>query len=155
MEKAFVDTTILVDILLKSVPRQRSAKEALKQFEYSELPVYAIRELWCGALHYYAWFHNVVVTSESVSHAVRRLQCLAMTPQRHRTGTGLEAFAEGMSRSPFRQMALAELVGKYGPTARLDELEKDFLRLDLKARIFQAWRKRREVTDAVVEELSC
>ena len=58
MSKAFVDTTILTDSLLKDGAVAKTPKKGLKQFEITELPVYAIKEFKSGPLKNFKWFHN-------------------------------------------------------------------------------------------------
>ena len=60
IERCYLDTTILVEALLKSRARRRKAADAVRQFSSSMLPVYAIKEFKCGALETYVWLHNGV-----------------------------------------------------------------------------------------------
>ena len=104
MARAFVETTVLVDALLK----RRSdtgikAIEALRRFETTELPVYAIKEFQSGPLKNFAWFHNKLATTKSFAAAVTALQKMAMTPRRYTVATALEGLreaAEGFGSIP-------------------------------------------------------
>jgi len=66
MAKAYLDTTILVDILLKNgfEPGQK-AQQALEKFDKVELHGYAIKEFKAGALKNFAWMHNKLVATKS------------------------------------------------------------------------------------------
>ena len=87
MKKAFVDTTILVDLLLKSGQQNARAKAALKQFDTAELPVYAIKELSAGPLQYFAWLHNKFVVLGSYAETIDALQRMSRSPKRYLTST--------------------------------------------------------------------
>ncbi len=50
--KAFVDTTILTNRLIKFREEKKEAKDALAKYEITELPVYAIKEFKAGPLDY-------------------------------------------------------------------------------------------------------
>lgn len=58
MSKAFVDTTILADALLKPGEVEQLTKTALLRYTTTELPVYAIKEFKAGVLKNYIWFYN-------------------------------------------------------------------------------------------------
>ncbi|MBI4596305.1 MAG: hypothetical protein HY730_08025 [Candidatus Tectomicrobia bacterium] len=155
MKKAFVDTTILVDLLLKSGQQNVRAKAALKQFDTAELPVYAIKELSAGPLQYFAWLHNKFVVLGSYAETIDALQRMSGSPKRYLTSTAIQVLVEAAKNPSNSAITSRELVEEYGPEADLDKMLKDRYRLSIKTMVYKAWSKRRKVTDAVVEELSC
>jgi predicted nucleic acid-binding protein len=153
MEKAFVDTTILVDALLKAGEDCAKAKTALQRFAVTELPVYAIKEFQQGALRHFIWFHNKLQQQKSFIKAIRALQRMSLTPRRYTTATAIEALhvaANAGSRAD-----LKDLVEKYGHQANLDRILCDRYRLALRYRISHAWNRRRNLTTRVVGPLAC
>src|SRR5271169_2051212 len=91
MSKAFVETTVLTDALLKSGVPSRTAKRAIARFETSLLPLYAIKEFKAGPLRAFVWVHNKLVAGRSFSATLDVLQRLSRTPQRYLTSTAIEA----------------------------------------------------------------
>ena len=68
MAKAFVDTTILADALLKKGDSGVAARGALQRYDKTELPVYAIKELKAVPIRNMAWFHNKLVSTRSFTN---------------------------------------------------------------------------------------
>ena len=150
--KAFVDTTILTDVLLKPGPVGDSARAALGHFESTELHCYAIKEFKAGPLTNFVWFHNVLVNERSFWKSVHRLQRMSLTPRKYTTSTALEALREAARLEDTR---LVNLVEQYGPDANLDSVLCDRFRLSLNILIKKAWKRRRTVTTDVVGALAC
>jgi len=156
MSKAFVDTTILVDVLLKTGSQHNNAKTVLESFDETELPVYAIKEFSGGALQNFVWLHNKFVQTGSFSKTIGMLHAVSRTPKRYLTSTAIEALQEAVASAPESKMTAKELYEKYGDdAATLDAIQADSYRLELKARILDAWSRRRAVTSSVVEKLDC
>jgi hypothetical protein len=151
MAKAFVETTVLTDALLKPGIRANSANAAIRRFEESLLPVYAIKELKAGPLHHYVWFHGKLVTTGSWKSTLAQLRKMAQTPRRYWVSTAVEALEAAANRP----VALGDLVKKYGKSATDDEVICDRYRLTLHAIIMRGWRKRRGLVSTVVDELDC
>jgi hypothetical protein len=148
--KAFLDTTILADALLKQRGQGPAARAALTKFQETQLPVYAIKEFKAGILSYYVWFHNKVVVAprwEDVIDAIRSLW-----RQRNRQAAGLQALSD--FESSIGKAMPARLAAKY-PHSDESAIKKDEARLWLKTLIMSAWRKRRSLTTRVVAPLSC
>jgi hypothetical protein len=89
--KAFVETSVLTDALLKPGVRSSAAISAINGFDESLLPVYAIKEFKAGPLRKFCWFHAKLSTTKSFSRSVEQLRRMASTPQRYFTSTALEA----------------------------------------------------------------
>jgi hypothetical protein len=154
VNKAFLDTTILADILLKpGAPSATAAKAALGRFDSTLLPVYAIKEFKAGPLLNFVWFHNKLVSLNSIEKAIGALQTVSRSPHRYKTATALEALRASAYSSA--RTRLDQLCEKYGATATKDCVERDECRLAIKSLVFRAWRRRRSVTSEVVEPLSC
>jgi hypothetical protein len=153
MTNAFVETTILVDVLLKEGQRRKNAETALLAFDRTLLPVYAIKELKAGALRNFIWVHNKLVETGSYQETLAAIQRVSMSPRRYLPATAVEALAT--IGQQYRKLSPADFVEKYGSDATMDSCLYDHARLVLKRRIFAAWRKRRKVTDEVVCDLPC
>lgn len=154
MTKAYVETTVLTDALLKPGPRSNSAKSALRRYEASLLPVYSIKEFKAGPLHHYVWFHGKLVTTKSWEKTLMQLRKTAMSPFRSRwVSTAVEALEAAAHKD--RNTTLGHLIGKYGMLATDDVVRCERYRYSLRSIIMRAWKLRRKLTSAVVDELSC
>ena len=153
MAKAFVETTVLVDALLKSDDSSRAARQAIRRYDQVELPVYAIKEFRDGPLRNFVWFHNKLVTTRSFANAIGALQRMSLTPRRYTTATALEALRDAARK--VGSVTAAQMVKEYGPAAKMDAILCDRFRLSLRAAIARAWRKRRSLASEVVCPLAC
>jgi hypothetical protein len=154
VSKAYVETTVLTDALLKPGARADAAKSAIHRYQESLLPVYSIKEFKAGPLRHYVWFHGKLVTTKSWEQTLTQLRKTAMSPFRARwVSTAVEALEAAAHKN--RAVTLEQLVGKYGALAKEDAVLCDRYRLSLRLIIMKAWRKRRELTTAVIDELSC
>lgn len=152
--KAFLDTTVLTDILLKAT-KGRVARASLATFDETLLPVYAIKEFKEGPLRYYRWAYNTLQTTKSFADTLAALHSIASTPQRNLTLTAIEALIEASGSTLKGQLTRSELVSLFGSKATPDESLADAFRLSIKVRIYNAWDERRKVTTRVVNELAC
>lgn len=153
MTKAYIDTSVYTDALLKRDDRGDRARSAISTFTHTELPVYAIKEFKAGPLTYYAYLHNKFERTRSHSKTLGALAALAATPQRYRLSTALGALAD-ISKS-LGSKTNDQLIAKYGNSAKQDLMLSDEYRLMCRALIFRAWRRRRSLTSHVVQPLSC
>src|ERR1039457_4123965 len=144
MSKAFIDTTVYTDALLKSGEIKKAAITALKHFEITEIPVYAIKEFKAGPLKNFTWMHNKLATTGSYKNSIAALHAMSRTPKRYTTSTAIEALKE--SASSIANQTPASLGAKYGMLASLDKILCDELRISIKTLIFKAWKKRRKIT---------
>ena len=151
MSKAFVDTTILSNVLLKTGDIHDAAVKALSKYDETLLPVYAIKEFKAGPLGNFAYIHNKLVTTNSYSKTLSALQALSRTPQRHKTATALEALAEASEDA--KNHITKEKLEKYGKDP--DSMMCELSRLSIKVLIFKSWKKRRNVTTDIVCPLPC
>ena len=58
LRSAYVDTTILTDVLLKKGEAHDDALAALAKFDVTQLPLYAIKEFKRGPLNNYRWMYK-------------------------------------------------------------------------------------------------
>jgi len=155
MAKAFVDTTVLTNILLKSSDVSgKDAKALVARYRESELPVYAIKEFKSGPLRNFAWMHNKLAGTKSFFQAIAALQKMSLTPRRYTTATALEALREA-TRKLMKPQTAADLAAQYGDSGSLDLFLCDQFQNALKASIYRAWNRRRQITTAVVGPLNC
>jgi hypothetical protein len=151
--KAYVETTILTDALLKPGVRAAAAISAIRTFQESLLPVYAIKEMKAGPLHHYVWLHGKLVTTGSWEKTLEQLRRMATTPRRYWVSTAVEALEAAAHTN--RRVTLHELVEKYGTTATDDAVRCDRYRLSLRSIIMRGWKQRRKLTTSIVDELEC
>ena len=150
MTRAYLDTTILADALLKRGASRDNALTALKRYESIEFPVYAIKEFKAGALYGWVWLHNKLADTRSRAKTLAAIRSV-MAYRRNLPATALEALSDlGLQeKTTFRA-----LQRQYGADADPDVAEADRLRSAARVRIFLAWRNRRSLGSAVVP-LSC
>jgi hypothetical protein len=153
MNKAFIDTTVLTDALIKTGEARKSALDALKIFSQTELPVFAIKEFKAGPIKNFAWMHNKLVILGSCEKALAALQRMSRTPRRYTTSTAIEALKE--AAGSISKQTMGGLSKKYGETASPDRVLCDEFRLSIRTAISKAWKKRRSVTTNVVLPLLC
>jgi hypothetical protein len=153
MSKAFLDTTILADALLKPGETEVTTKAALRRYDTTELPVYAIKEFKAGPFNNFIWFYNKLALTNSFYDALKALHGMSLTPKRHTTATAIEALMASAHMT--RTLTGDDMVDRYGEPAKLDRFLSDQFRLSLRTRIAFAWRRRRNVASQVVIPLSC
>lgn len=153
MSKAFLDTTILTDVLLKpGSPAASAARDALARFDSTQIPTYAIKEFKAGPLRNFVWFHNKLVLY-SLDSTLAALQRMSRSPRRYLTSTAIEALR--VCAYKFSKEKLSNLITKYGSQATEGEVLRDQYRLAAKMAVLKAWRKRRRVASEVVCPLAC
>jgi hypothetical protein len=153
MSKAFVDTTILTDALLKPGTKAEAAKTALRRYQRTLLPVYAIKEFKAGPLRYFRWLHNKCAVFKSYAAVLGALHGISRTPQRYLTSTAIEALQ--LFATQWKDVTPTALSKKYGHDADMDFVLSDSLRLSIRTQIDLAWDERREITTEIVDELDC
>jgi predicted nucleic acid-binding protein len=151
VSRAFVDTTVLANILLKRDASRETCLRALERYTSTETPTYALKELKAGPLYNWIWLHNKCVASKSYRDVIRALSAMARSRRRNLPLTALEAWGE-VANLP--SSTLRGLVERYGADADQDMVLADRMRLSLRRRIQTAWRDRRTVA-SVVHPLPC
>jgi hypothetical protein len=146
-KSCFVDTTVLVEALLKPMANRKKARATIRQYERSMLPAYAIKELKCGPLKHFIWLHNKFSETKSFSRTLRAIQRAFMRP--YQQGTALEALQVGA------ELLIGAELSHANTPRQTDLAMADSFRLALRRRIDLAWRERRKLTSEVTDELSC
>jgi len=152
-DNAFVDTTVFTDALLKEGERKERAEQALAAFDESKLPIYAIKEFKAGPLQHYVYLYNKLSKTDSLAKTIEALKRLPHPYHTRKQSTALEALQA--VRTEIGQENLSEITEEASGNPDLDSLVTDRLRLGVKRRILKAWRKRRDLTSDVVNELPC
>lgn len=147
MTKAYIETTVLTNILLKpGSPKEARAKTALTRYSSTLLPVYSVKEWKAGPLQNYAYFHNKLVTTKSLANTISALNSLSYSP--YKKGTSFEALeaATRLDTGP----AAATATG----TER-DREASDRYRLAVASLILRSWRRRRKVMTHCIQDIEC
>ena len=138
MSDAYIETTVLTDLLLKPRSRkQQRAKAALKRYQDTLLPVYSIKEWKAGPLDKFAHLHDKLVVTKSYRDTFQTVSEWSG----YLKSTAMEGLAAALQLSKNK--------------ARTDEEMADSCRLALVSLIMRSWRKRRHMTTRVVDELAC
>ena len=152
MTDAYLDTTILTDVLLKTGSIRDAAIAALKRYEHTLLPVYAIKEFKAGPLRNFVWMHNKLASLGSFEKALAALHAMSRTPKRYVVSTALEALKS--SAGSIASCTSEDLLKKYG-IASIDEIMCNEYRIAIKVAVLKAWKRRHRVTTEVVDPLPC
>jgi hypothetical protein len=146
VSKAFLDTTILVDGLLKRGEPRTKALAALRRYDFAEFPIYAIKEFKAGALYNWVWLYNKLKDTGSHAKTLAAIKAV-MAYKKNRAATALEGLAE-LERG--QRATFGDLQAEYGKQADPDSVAAERLRLAARVRIFTAWRKRNSLGTPVV-----
>jgi hypothetical protein len=143
MDKAYVETTILAECLLKAGPVSKEARKKIALYKESILPVYAIKEWKAGQLTAYVYVHNKLQGTGSFSQTNWALSRLYRRPRYQSTAFELWAYTAGklphassISDNPDQELA-------------------DRFRLIIRTEITRAWSRRRKLCSATVDDLEC
>jgi hypothetical protein len=139
--KAYIDTTILTDALLKQDSQGDTARNAFKNYSETILPVYAIKEFQAGPLQYHIWLHDKLALTKSLKMTPLDAVNAIIGYQKNRAKTSLHALTSLLAAGTSRAMTDEELA--------------DLFRMATAGLIIRAWNKRRRLTSSVTDELSC
>jgi hypothetical protein len=146
MSDAYIETTILTDLLLKpKTPKQARATAALQRFDETLLPVYSIKEWKAGPLAHFARVHDKLLLTGSLKDT---LVAISIVPAGYRKSTSTEAIAAAAVSAESRLKTYVGLGSR-------DQDMADCYRYALYSLIKRSWRKRRTITDKVVDDLDC
>jgi hypothetical protein len=147
--KAYVETTVLTDALLKpGSKKEATAKAALNRYSETLLPVYSIKELKAGPLDYYSYVHDKLVQTHSFARTFAAINSLNPVKYGRRKSTYHEALAAAVQLDANSPTAVQ-------PGSVLDEELADRYRLSLAVLITLSWQKRRKVTTETIQDLEC
>jgi len=138
--KAYIDTTVLTDALLKQDHQGQAARKALKDYSETLLPVYAIKEFQAGPLQYHIWLHNKLAQTKSLSMTMNAISAI-IGWQNNRAKTALQVLSSLIALGTSREMTDEELADVY--------------RISIAGLIIRAWSKRRNLTTSVTDDLRC
>lgn len=144
MPDIYVDTTVIVEALLKTRKRREIAIKRLRE-DHSTVSVYAFKELKAGPLQYFAWVHNKLATTRSLKTTFFAIS--QVLQQKYRVGTSLEALQVGAE-------ALANYEGKKTASQR-DRENADTYALAIRRRILKGWSDRKKITTDIWGEPEC
>lgn len=153
MTRAFVDTTVMTDALLKTDVYGVRARDALNRYDITDVPVYCIKEFKAGPLKNFVWFHNKLATTGSYKNTLDALHKLSRTPKRYQLSTALEGLREATSSLAHHTPSTLEK--QHGKLASFDEVLCAECRLQVKLLIKKAWARRRTLTTVVSNPLTC
>jgi hypothetical protein len=137
MAKAFLDTTILADALLKVGADRDLALASFPRYEALLVPGFANKEFKRGPLRGYIWLHNKVVTTERWGDAIASIP--SVWRQGNLSQTAMRAVAD-FSNSMAVANALAGEIPQDG--AKFHALQSREARIWLKTKVTLAWRRR-------------
>jgi hypothetical protein len=145
MSNAYVETTVLTDLLLKpNTKKQKRAKDALRKYRTVLLPVYAIKECKAGPMNTYAWVHDKLQTTKSISATQNAISEIT-SYYKHRTASSAIAAASTVAKGQRRLVGLGNN----------DRDIADSYRLALESLVIRSWHKFRKLATQVVGDLDC
>lgn len=155
MTTSFVETTVLTDYLLKCDGSEISARNAFSRYSENVVPEFAWKEFKRGPLANFVWAYNKLNETNDMSKTLEALQRLSRTPQRYLTSTAIQAMHTGFARLFQSHSTIANLQQQYGPTANMNSVITDALKLELKRQILSAWEQRKTLFGGPYHKLSC
>ncbi len=147
--KAFLDTTVLANAVLKPKGEGTVARSALKLFSECLLPQYAVKEFKAGVLRNYIWLHTKAITLDDYADVMHALTKMWARP--NLSATSLRAIAD--FESSIANRLPADYATRY-PGETDGRIRKAELEIWLRTLIFRAWRKRRKIA-TMVRPLAC
>jgi hypothetical protein len=154
MTDAFIETTVLTNLLLKKDGSEVAAEAAIAKFATAIVPQFAWKEFKRGPLANFVWAFNKLADTRSFVDTLAALQRMSLSPKRYLTSTAIQALHTafiGLFSSP----SLTSLRGQYGDKADADQLHADLIRLELKRTILGSWGKRHSLYGGAQEGLDC
>jgi hypothetical protein len=150
MNKAYVETTILTNVLLKpGSGKEKAARSALSRYAETLLPVYSIKELKKGPLDHYAYVHDKLVQTKSLADTLGAINSLSPYYSPYKKSTSYEALEAATRLLPTSSPSS-------GPTLRKEDSElADRYRLALASLILRSWQRRRKMTTSTIHDLEC
>jgi len=151
--KAYLDTTVVANALLRSDDIGKRCASAIRDFKYSEMPEYALKEFKAGPLAAWIWCHNKFNETRSFADTLSAINVMSATPKRNFSSSARQAFEQAAhaDKAAFTQaLELQDYSGGF-----LDRALADRHRYYLRRRIIQAWERRRGIATAVSMPLEC
>jgi hypothetical protein len=149
MTDAYVETTVITDLLLKKDGSEKAALTAIGGYTQ-----FAWKEFKRGPLGHFIWFYNKLFTANDYGQALSALQRMSRTPRRYQISIAIQAVHTGFS-SHFSEIELPELQRIYGDKATIRSIVTDAMKLELKRVIMQSWGKRHSLFGGWIQTLDC
>jgi len=150
--KAYLDTTILTNCLIKFGDEKKIAKEAIAKYEVTELPIYAIKEFKAGPLDYVKYLYNKLLETSSIGDTIIALSSVGR--QKNRQQTAFKTIGELIKKAESLS-ADSSLKNRYGDLAESENIIYDSVKLETKMLVFKAWKKRTSIATEIIQPLSC
>lgn len=154
MTDAFVETTVLTDLLLKKDGSEKAAETAIAKYAGAIVHQFAWKEFKRGPLKNFVWALNKLADTGSFVETLAALQRMSMSPRKYLTATAIQALHTGF-KAMFASPTLGALQNQYGAKADPDRLHADALRLELKRTVLNSWSKRHSLYGGQQELLDC
>ena len=150
MTTAFLDTTIVVDRVLKSSSAAGAAARAkMATFDDCQIPWYAIKEFEAGAFCGFIYGHNLLhkfPLTEALAHCTQLLQ-------RNKARTAAQAINAATASMDGSFSAVRGAAG--GAPVTVMEAMRRNVRVHLKRNIIKAWKSVRALPATYVDPLRC
>jgi hypothetical protein len=154
MPDAFVETTVLTNLLLKKDGSETAAAIAIAKYARAIVHHFAWKEFKRGPLKNFVWAHNKLADTGSFLDTLAALQRMSLSPRRYLTATAIQAVHTTFT-AMFSAFPLAALQAEHGEKANLDRVFADAMRLELKRAIVASWNKRSTLFGGPEETLPC
>lgn len=151
--KAYLDTTVIANALLRSDAIGRRCAEAIRRFAHSEMPEYALKELKAGPLSAWIWCHNKLNETRSFADTLAAINAVSATPRRNFSATARQAFQQAAETDKASFVTALQLTGEGG--APVDRALADRYRLYLRRKVILAWQRRRTIASHTSMPLRC
>ncbi len=150
--KAFLETTILADSLLKIGSDSDAAKKAVRSYESTFLPVYAIKEFKAGPLLNVSYLHSKLLECKSYDDV---LVALARNiNHKYQVATCLRLIAD-LRKRILEESKSEGLDSRYRSLADADRVIYDRLVDETKLLVMKAWLRCETIADSIVDDLPC
>ena len=150
---AYLDTTVVANALLRGDSVGRRCAEAIKEFAYTEMPEYALKEMKAGPLRGWIWAHNKFNETRSFADTLAAINAMSATLQRNFAASAGQALQQAADADKVAFVKAIGLTGDGGPF--LDRALADRYRFYLRRKLLTAWRRRRTIASYVSMPLSC
>lgn len=137
MTNAFVETTIITNLLLKKDGSEQRAKALLDQYSEVIIPEFSWKEFKRGPLMHFRWLHNKLNDTKSLTATFLAYQKLTSGFKPYMVSTAAQALHTGSTY--LSSMTTVDLQNKYGTLATIDAIQADIIRLRIKEVICDAW----------------
>jgi len=150
--KAYVETAILADVLIKTGSESDAAKDALRRYKHTLLPVYAIKKFKARPLAYVSYLNTKLLDCGSYPATLMALSRVVKQP--NRVATCLRLLSE-LHNEIVNQPQTPGLVTQYGSLAEADKRIYASLVYESKVLVLKAWLRCSTLTTEIVDDLVC